>query len=165
MVTGRGQGRALSKHIRAESLKGDDADQKLISALNLKKDRTELIQKWFLESPEIKAVYYHSKWPNPWAQWGIDWFRNDHLNVLLSVRAFAQGLDLRGAVHVIIRTSTSNVRLRIQTIGRMIRKKEAGNEAEIWIIYVKDTTDERIFEKHDWEDELQILKMCKRLGN
>ena len=158
MVTGRGQGRALSKHIRAESLKGDDADQKLISALNLKKDRTELIQKWFLESPEIKAVYYHSKWPNPWAQWGIDWFRNDHLNVMLSVRALAQGFDLPGADHGIIRTSTSNVRLRIQTIGRMIRKKEAGNEAEIWIIYVKDTTDERIFEKHDWEDELPDIE-------
>jgi len=40
----------------------------------------------------------------------------------------------------------------------MIRKKKKGNEAEIWIIYVKDTTDERIFEKHDWEDELPDIE-------
>jgi hypothetical protein len=36
----------------------------------------------------------------------------------------------------------------------MIRKKEDGKEAEIWVLYVKDTTDERIFEKFDWEEEL-----------
>ena len=59
-----------------------------------------------------------------------------------------------GADVGVIRTSTSNVRQRIQTIGRMIRKKESGRVAEVWIIFVKDTTDERIFLKHDWEDEL-----------
>ena len=84
----------------------------------------------------------------------IDWFRNGRLNVMFSARALAQGFDLPGADHGTVRTSTSNVRQRIQTIGRMIRKKEKGKEAEIWIVYVKDTTDERIFEKHDWEEEL-----------
>ena len=59
-----------------------------------------------------------------------------------------------GADVGIIRSSTSNVRQRIQTIGRMIRKKDRGNEAEVWILFVKDTSDERIFMKHDWEDEL-----------
>jgi hypothetical protein len=36
----------------------------------------------------------------------------------------------------------------------MIRNKEGKMEAQIWIDFVNDTTDERIFRKHDWEDEL-----------
>ena len=84
----------------------------------------------------------------------IDSFRKGRLNVMLSARALAQGFDLPGADHGMIRTSTSNIRQRIQTIGRMIRKKEDGKQAEIWVVYVKDTTDERIFEKFDWEEEL-----------
>ena len=77
--------------------------------------------KWFTTGKDIRPGIYHSKWPNPWGHWMIDWFRNGHLNVMLSARALAQGFDL-GADHGLIRTSTSNVRQRIQTIGRMIRK-------------------------------------------
>jgi hypothetical protein len=88
----------------------------------------------------------------------IEWFRNGDLNVMLSARALAQGFDMPGADVGNIRSSTSNVRQRIQTIGRMIRRKESGAEAEIWLLFVKDTTDERIFLKHDWKDELPAVE-------
>jgi superfamily II DNA or RNA helicase len=149
-----GQGNRISVAIKHEKEKGDDADLSKINALEIEKDRLDGLQNWFMTDAAVRPGMYHSKWPNPWGRWMIDWFRNGHLNVMLSARALAQGFDLPGADHGIIRTSTSNVRQRIQTIGRMIRKKEKGKEAEIWIVYVRETTDERIFEKHDWEDEL-----------
>ena len=112
------------------------------------------LQGWAIDTPWIKPGMYHSKFPDKWKRWMIDWFRNDHLNLMLSARALAQGFDMPGADVGIIRSSTSNVRQRIQTIGRMIRNKEGKMEAQIWIVFVNDTTDERIFRKHDWEDEL-----------
>jgi len=129
-----------------------------IHTLKQKDERMNFLGEWFMTDSKVSPGMYHSKWPNPWGPWMVDWFRNGRLNVMLSARALAQGFDLPGADHGMIRTSTSNVRQRIQTIGRMIRKKEKGKEAEIWIVYVKDTTDERIFEKHDWEDELPDIE-------
>ena len=124
------------------------------TSIETKRHRMRFLESWFTDDSNVRPGMYHSKWPNPWGPWMVDWFRKGYLNVMLSARALAQGFDLPGADHGMIRTSTSNVRQRIQTIGRMIRKKEKGNEAEIWIVYVKDTIDERIFEKHDWEEEL-----------
>ena len=157
-LVSEGQGNKILTAIRHEKAKGDEADLRYIDALTIKKDRLDGLQDWFMTDSKVRPGMYHSKWPNPWGPWMIDWFRNGHLNVMLSARALAQGFDLPGADHGMIRTSTSNVRQRIQTIGRMIRKKEKGKEAEIWIVYVKDTTDERIFEKHDWEDELPDIE-------
>ena len=148
------QGQGIQIKIRKELEKGEHADEEQINAYKIQIERLAKMGKWFTNESTIRPGIYHSKWPKPWGSWMIDWFRNGHLNVMLSARALAQGFDLPGADHGLIRTSTSNVRQRIQTIGRMIRKKEKGNEAEIWIVYVKNSTDERIFEKHDWEEEL-----------
>ena len=152
------QGDATENELKREISKGEDADGKRIEGLTIKINRLKGLQNWFMEDRHVRPGMYHSKWPNPWGPWMIDWFRHGHLNVMLSARALAQGFDLPGADHGMIRTSTSNVRQRIQTIGRMIRKKEKGKEAEIWIVYVQDTIDERIFEKHDWEDELPDIE-------
>ncbi len=110
---------------------------------------------WVLTSGAVRPGMYHSKFPARWKAWMVDWFRAGRLNVMLSVKSLAEGFDMPGADEGIIRTSTSNVRQRIQTIGRLIRKKqEEGSYATIWIIFVKHTSDERIFKKHDWESEL-----------
>jgi hypothetical protein len=150
-----GQGRRI---IRERDKAYKEGDVEKASLKQIEKDRLEALQKWFMENPRVRLGMYHSKFPNPWGVWMVDWFRNRYLNVMLSARALAQGFDLPGADAGMIRTSTSNVRQRIQTIGRMIRKKETGKIAQIWIVYVKDTTDERIFQKHDWEDELPDIK-------
>ena len=122
--------------------------------IEIKMDSLKTLEGWGVAHSFVRPGMYHSKFPNPWGPWMIEWFRNGHLNVMYSARALAQGFDMPGADVGVIRSSTSNVRQRIQTIGRMIRKKESGRDAEVWIIFVKDTTDERIFLKHDWEDEL-----------
>jgi len=96
---------------------------------------------------------YHSKFPTPWKKWMVDWFRAGLLRTMFSVRALAQGFDLPGAEVGIIRSSSPNVRLRIQTIGRMIRRASVEKTAIIWIAYVAGTSEERIFSSHNWADE------------
>jgi superfamily II DNA or RNA helicase len=96
---------------------------------------------------------YHSKFPTPWKKWMVDWFRNGILRTMFSVRALAQGFDLPGAEVGIIRSSSPNVRLRIQTIGRMIRRANVDKTAIIWIAYVAGTSEERIFSSHNWSEE------------
>jgi hypothetical protein len=133
----------------------DPPDLEWLDIISAEEDVIREFKDWFIKSSKVRPGMYHSKFPEPWKTWMVDWFRAGRLNVMLSVKALAQGFDMPGADEGIIRTSTSNVRQRIQTIGRLIRKKqEEGAYARIWIIYVKDTSDERIFAKHDWESEL-----------
>jgi superfamily II DNA or RNA helicase len=155
-----GKGNKISGQEVVEKSTGDfvrnltDEDLERLKSLDFKDKQQKFLSSWFIEETKVRPGMYHSKWPKNWGSWMIELFRKGHLNVMLSARALAQGFDLPGADHGMIRTSTSNIRQRIQTIGRMIRKKEDGKEAEIWVLYVKDTTDERIFEKFDWEEEL-----------
>ena len=81
----------------------------------------------------------------------------------MNARALSQGFDMPGADVGIIRSSTSNVRQRIQTIGRLIRKKkDESTISDIWIIYVRDTIDERIFTKHDWQEEFPDIEVINQ---
>ena len=105
------------------------------------------------DSGVMKHGVYHSKVPTPWKKWMVDWFRNGILRRMFSVRALAQGFDLPGAEVGIIRSSSPNVRLRIQTIGRMIRRANVDKTAIIWIAYVAGTSEERIFSTHNWSEE------------
>lgn len=147
----------LKDAIRETKEKGGEPDSEMLSdlaVLEFNIERLTTLRDWFMMDSRVRPGMYHSKFPNPWGKWMVDWFRHGYLNVMLSAKALAQGFDMPGADVGNIRTSSSNVRQRIQTIGRLIRKKEEGRGAVIWIIYVKDTIDERIFEKHDWEEEL-----------
>ena len=74
---------------------------------------------------------------------------------MLSVRALVEGVDVPAANVGIIRASSSSVRQRIQTTGRILRR--AGGKdgaARLYVIYVRDTTDERIFREVNWSEEL-----------
>lgn len=154
-LVSEGQGNSIAIKIK-EAEKDEDQDK--VNLLKIQQQRLKELSEWFRRKSFVRPGMYHSKFPHPWGHWMIDWFRNGYLNVMLSARALAQGFDMPGADVGNIRSSTSNVRQRIQTIGRMIRKKESGKEAQIWILFVKDTIDERIFMKHDWEEELPDVK-------
>ena len=73
----------------------------------------------------------------------VNWYRDSLLNMMISAQALAQGFDVPGAEVGLIRSSSGNVRQRIQTIGRLIRKKGDKN-AVIWILFVKRTGEESI---------------------
>jgi len=59
---------------------------------------------------------------NKWNDFAMEWFRDEgHANVMLSVKALIEGVDVPSADVGIIRVSNSSIRQRIQTFGRVLR--------------------------------------------
>lgn len=106
---------------------------------------------------DYAPVMYHSGHRNTeWNDWAIEWFRDDGFaNVMLSVQALKEGVDVPSADVGIIRVSSGNVRDRIQTLGRILRTgHEPDKPSTLYVLYARDTVDERIFEEVDWETEI-----------
>jgi len=106
---------------------------------------------------EYKPVMYHSGHSRAiWNDFGMEWFReNGFANVMLSVKALIEGVDVPSADVGIIRVSGSSVRQRIQTLGRVLRTGEDPDKrSEMYILYARNTVDEKIFERHDWKNEV-----------
>lgn len=104
----------------------------------------------------FRAVMYHSGRSKPlWNETSMEFFREGWANVMLSVKALVEGVDVPAANVGIIRASSSSVRQRIQTTGRILRRAAGKNKAaKLYVIYVRDTTDERIFHGTDWAEQL-----------
>jgi superfamily II DNA or RNA helicase len=96
--------------------------------------------------PSFRPVMYHSgHHRQAWNQIGMEWFRDGTANVMLSVKALIEGVDVPTASVGIVRTSSSSGRQRIQTTGRILRKALGKTESVLYVIYVVDSSDERIF--------------------
>ena len=104
----------------------------------------------------FRAVMYHSGRSKPlWNEISMEFFREGWANVMLSVKALVEGVDVPAANVGIIRASSSSVRQRIQTTGRILRRAAGKNSAaKLYVIFVRDTTDERIFHGTDWAEQL-----------
>ena len=108
-----------------------------------------------LDKRSYRPVMYHSGHEkSSWNQWSMDWFRSDIANVMLSVKALIEGVDVPRADLGIVRVSSSSVRQRIQTTGRVLRKAKGKKESDLIVVYVRNTVDERIFKAYDWASEL-----------
>jgi hypothetical protein len=85
----------------------------------------------------------------------IDLFRRGVARVLVSARSLIEGFDVPAADVGIVVASSSSVRQRIQTLGRILRKPrdQAGGtkEAVLHVLYMAGTVDELIYEKNDWD--------------
>jgi superfamily II DNA or RNA helicase len=106
---------------------------------------------------DYAPVMYHSGHRNSeWNDWGIEWFRDDGFaNVMLSVQALKEGVDVPSADVGIIRVSSGNVRDRIQTLGRILRTgHDPDKPSTLYVLYARGTVDEQIFEEVDWETEI-----------
>lgn len=113
-----------------------------------------MIEKVFMRR-SFKPVMYHSGHSRQiWNSIAMEWFRSGTANIMLSVKALIEGVDVPKASIGIIRTSSSSVRQRIQTTGRILRREKEKKDATMYVIYVRDTTDERIFGDVDWSEEL-----------
>lgn len=125
------------------------------SVKRLDRDLALAIEDLFVRS-DFRPVMYHSGHAEQiWNTIAMDWFRDDTANVMLSVKALVEGVDVPAARIGIIRTSSSSVRQRIQTTGRILRRARGKTAtAALYVIYVRDTTDERIFKEFDWAEEL-----------
>lgn len=102
----------------------------------------------------IKIGLEHSELPTKDRKKVLDDFRSGNLNILVTVKSLVEGIDVPDADVGISVASSSSVRQRIQTLGRVLRRRFDGGEkqAEMHVLYVHDTVDESIYGKEDWSD-------------
>jgi len=120
------------------------------------KDADEEIEALFAD-PDYWPVMYHSGHSRDiWNDIAMEWFRQDGMaDVMLSVKALVEGVDVPSADVGIVRVSSSSIRQRIQTLGRILRTGDDPDEqSTLYVLYARDTIDERIFKEYDWETEL-----------
>lgn len=102
----------------------------------------------------IAAVLEHGSLPDRLRNEGIEAFRRGIAQVIISARSLIEGFNVPAADLGIIAASSSSVRQRIQSLGRMLRRKQGGRNARVLVLYVRDTEDEAIYDKADWEKVL-----------
>lgn len=114
----------------------------------------EEIESLFLQMLErgMPAVLEHSQLPDSLRAENIEAFRKGVSRVIVSAKSLVEGFNVPSADVGIIAASSSSVRQRIQSLGRMLRRKPGGRSARIFVLYVRDTEDEAIYEKADWEN-------------
>ncbi len=96
--------------------------------------------KEFLAENNVKSETFHSG-IEPWRKMEIlqDWGKES--DVLLSVRALEEGLDVEEVGVAILITSGKSKRQFIQRIGRIIRRVE-GKVAKFYVVYCPETVEE-----------------------
>lgn len=102
-----------------------------------------------------RVTIEHSRLPDRQRQAALDMFRTGEVDVLVSVKSLIEGIDVPAANVGISVASSSSVRQRIQSLGRVLRRRfddPASKTAEMHVIYVRDTVDEVIYGKQDWSD-------------
>ena len=100
---------------------------------------------------KIPAVLEHSELPANLRAENINAFRKGDARTIISAKSLVVGFNVPSADIGIIAASSGSVRQRIQSLGRMLRKKASGGTATILVLYVRGTEDESIYEKADWE--------------
>lgn len=101
---------------------------------------------------DITAVLEHSGLPSKLREQNIEAFRQGVAKSIISAKSLVEGFNVPSADLGIIVASSGSVRQRIQSLGRMLRRKTGERDARIYIFYIQNTTDENIYEKADWED-------------
>jgi len=104
-----------------------------------------------LQHKGVPVVVEHSKLPDSLRAESLHLFRTGAARVLVSARSLIEGFDVPAADVGIVVASSSSVRQRIQTLGRILRKKAGEDRAALLhVLYMAETTDEMIYEKQDW---------------
>ena len=98
----------------------------------------------------LPALLEHSRLPSSVRDENINAFRQGIARVIVSAKSLIEGFNVPSADLGIIAASTSSSRQRIQSLGRLLRRKSGGRAARIVVLYVRDTEDESIYEKADW---------------
>ena len=104
-----------------------------------------------LRNKHYAVVVEHSQLPDSLRAESLHLFRIGAARILVSARSLIEGFDVPAADVGIVVAASSSVRQRIQTLGRILRKKpDEDRAALLHVLYAADTTDEMIYEKQDW---------------
>jgi len=111
------------------------------------------IEQLFLKASDsgLSVVLEHSQLPSALRDENIEAFRRGVARVIISAKSLVEGFNVPSADLGIIMASSGSVRQRVQSLGRMLRRKTDHRSARIVVLYVRDTEDEAIYEKADWE--------------
>lgn len=103
-----------------------------------------------------RVALEHSRRPTKERSRAMEGFRLGKVRVLVSVKSLVEGIDVPEADVGVSVASSSSVRQRIQSLGRVLRRQfddESPQKlAQMHLIYVADTVDEAIYGKEDWAD-------------
>ncbi len=134
--------------ILAESLRDQEARAIIFH------ESIEEIESLFLRALALgmPAVLEHSQLPDSLRAENIEAFREGVARVIVSAKSLVEGFNVPSADVGIIAASSGSVRQRIQSLGRMLRRKPGGRTSRVFVLYVRDTEDEAIYEKADWEN-------------
>jgi superfamily II DNA or RNA helicase len=104
--------------------------------------------------PAMPMALEHSELPAAQRRQALEDFRTGRVNVLVSVKSLVEGIDVPDADVGVSVASSSSVRQRIQTLGRVLRRRfdAVTKKAEMHVLYVHETVDEAIYGKEDWSD-------------
>jgi len=109
---------------------------------------------------KYSAIVEHSKLPNSIREDGLELFRKQEANVLVSVKSLIEGFNVPAVDVGIIVASSSSVRQRIQSMGRVMRKHMSvdGNAktSSINVLYIHNTVDDTIYRKLNWDKILGV---------
>lgn len=139
----------------------DNYKQRLYSTFDGLNQVDEEIEDLFTRADYWPVMYHSGHSRAVWNDISMDWFREDDMaNVMLSVKALIEGVDVPSADVGIVRVSSSSIRQRIQTLGRILRTGEdTTKQSTLYVLYARDTVDERIFQEYDWQSELASAKV------
>jgi superfamily II DNA or RNA helicase len=128
-------------------LKGEANDKVIVFH-----EKINEINNVFVELDSDEVSIYHSGFPKSLNRIGLDLYKSGETRILLSVKALIEGVDVPNTNLGIIMASSSSQTQRVQSLGRVLRKAPGKNLTKLFIIYVKNSTDERIYQKTNWSD-------------
>lgn len=102
-------------------------------------------------SNELPVVLEHSQLPGNLRDENIEVFRRGIARIIISAKSLVEGFNVPSADLGVIVAASGSVRQRIQSLGRMLRRKPDNRGACVVILYIRDTEDEAIYAKADWE--------------
>lgn len=108
-----------------------------------------------LREAGFAVVAEHSGFPDAMRADSLRLFRQGAARVIVSARSLIEGFNVPSADLGIVVASSSSIRQRVQTLGRLLRRnrdRDGGEkQATLYVLYAADTVDELIYEKADWE--------------
>ena len=96
------------------------------------------------------VVAEHSELPEKIRARAIQLFREGTAQIIVSAKSLVEGFNVPSADIGIVVASSTSVRQRIQTLGRLLRKTDAAKQARLIVLFAERTVDEMIYEKADW---------------
>lgn len=133
-----------SKHDAAVNVIDQFPGMKIILFDEIQDSANKLYEKLMLSGHS--CALYHSSMKKRERETSIERFRTGAVNILVTVKALDEGLDVKEAEIAIIVNGNSQKRQVLQRLGRVLRKQQ-GKVAKLFMLFVPGTQDQKYVEK------------------